>query len=251
MLSGSPRVAPANTVVGIIAPHAGYMYSGETAAKAYAQVAGEQRQVVVVVSPSHREYFEGVSVFPGDAYATPLGVVPIGVSLRTRLVKESSIEMSTAGHGEEHALEVQLPFLQCALSSFALLPLVMGNQSREECLELGKTLGRLLQGTDALLVASSDLSHFHPAAVGTRLDAVVAQDLERFDAEGLMSDLETGRAEACGGGPAVAVMVAGRMLGGQTLRVLHRTHSGVITGDNTSVVGYLSAIIQRPGDVSE
>jgi len=247
MLSASPKVAEADSIIGIIAPHAGYMYSGGTAARAYAQLAGSRRKVVVVVSPSHRDYFDGVSVFPGDAYATPLGIVPVDTELRARLVKESLILMSTAGHGEEHALEVQLPFLQCTLGEFSLLPLVIGNQSRQECFALGKILGMVLKESSALLVASTDLSHFHTAAAATRLDDIVARDLSAFDAEQLMDDLESGRAEACGGGPAVAVMVACHRLGARTLRVVHRAHSGEITGDNSGVVGYLSAIIQLPG----
>ncbi len=246
MISASPRLVEADSIVGIIAPHAGYLYSGKTAARAYAQLAGNRRNVVVVVSPSHRDYFDGISVYPGDAYATPLGEVPVDVELRSRLVKESSVIMSTAGHGEEHALEVQLPFLQYVLGSFTLLPLVIGNQSREQCFALGEILARLVEGKSVLLVASTDLSHFHPASAGTRLDAVVVRDLEMFDAEMLMSDLEAGRAEACGGGPAVAVMVACRLLGARTIRVLHRAHSGEITGDNESVVGYLTAVIQLP-----
>ena len=182
-----------------------------------------------------------------DAYATPLGTVPVDTELRATLVRESLILMSTAGHGEEHALEVQLPFLQCTLGEFSLLPLVIGNQSRQECFALGKILGMVLKGSSVLLVASTDLSHFHTAATATRLDDIVAADLAAFDAEQLMSDLESGRAEACGGGPAVAVMVACHRLGARTLRVVHRTHSGEITGANSGVVGYLSAIIQLPG----
>jgi hypothetical protein len=251
MLAAAPRIVRADTVVGIVAPHAGYMYSGKTAAMGYAQVVGSGRQVVVVVSPSHREYFDGVSVFPGDAYATPLGTVPVNAQLRDRIITESDVILSTAGHGEEHALEVQLPFLQSALGSFSLIPLVIGDQSSEQCFALGELLGRLLEGTNALLVASSDLSHFHPATIGTRLDAVVARDLEKFDAEQLMNDLESGRAEACGGGPVVTVMVACRKLGATSVRVLQHTHSGEITGDNTSVVGYLTAVIQLPGNGPE
>ena len=246
MLAAVPRIVPAASVVGIISPHAGYVYSGGTAAQAYAQLAGDTRDVVVVVSPSHREFFDGTSVFPGDAYATPLGTIAIHAELRSRLRDEASVVLSTAGHGEEHALEVQLPFLQCALGSFSLLPLVIGNQSRENCFALGEALGRVLQGSRALLVASTDLSHFHSARAGSRLDAIVARDLELFDAELLMGDLESGRAEACGGGPAVAVMVASRLLGARTVRVLRRTHSGEITGDNNSVVGYLTAVLQLP-----
>ena len=237
-------IGPGN-IIGLIAPHAGYVYSGGTAAAAYAQLRGTERSVVVVVSPSHREFFDGISVYPGDAYLTPLGEVPVAAGMRSRLAAlMPGILVSMKGHGTEHALEVQLPFLQCALGEFALLPLVIGNQSQEHCFALGAALATLCRGTDALLVASTDLSHFSAADVAQRLDDVVAADIQAFDPARLMLDLEAGTAEACGGGPVAAVLKACDMLGARTPTVLSRSHSGMITGDHQSVVGYLSAVIQ-------
>ncbi len=239
------RVGPAR-VTGIIAPHAGYIYSGGTAAMAYAQVRGTTRGTVVVVAPSHREFFDGVSVYPGDGYETPLGVIPVDVQMRNRLTELlPGTLVSTRGHGAEHALEVQLPFLQCALGEFSLLPLVIGHQSLEHCFALGEALGDLARGADVLLVASTDLSHFSSAEVAERLDAVVADDIRAFDPGRLMHDLEAGTAEACGGGPVAAVMRGCDLLGARTPTVLGYTHSGVVTGDRDSVVGYLSAVIQQ------
>ena len=245
------RVKPGR-VVGIIAPHAGYIYSGETAAQAYAQVRGQACTVVVVVAPSHREFFDGISVYPGDGYETPLGGIPIALELRDRLREAlPGVLMSTQGHGTEHALEVQLPFLQCALETFALLPLVIGHQSREHCFGLGKALGEICTGMDVLLVASTDLSHFSPAAAALQLDAVVAADIAAFDPVQLMRDLEGGVGEACGGGPVAAVMTACDVLGARIPTILGRSHSGMVTGDHHSVVGYLAAVIQNgQGDAS-
>lgn len=232
--------------IALVAPHAGYVYSGRTAAKAYALLKGMDVTTVVVVSPSHREYFPGVSVYPGAAYETPLGLVPVDTAMRDRLLQASAIvQASPAGHGAEHAIEVHLPFLQMILGHFLLLPLVMGDQSRENCYALGEALGGILQGTSALLVASTDLSHFHPAGQAERLDRIVLGALEDFEPERLMGDLEDGRAEACGGGPVVAVMVAARVLGATSVRVLAHTHSGRVTGENDSVVGYCSAVMSR------
>lgn len=237
------------SIIGLIAPHAGYVYSGGTAAAAYAQLRGTGRSVVVVVSPSHREFFDGISVYPGDAYETPLGDVPVAAAMRSRLTElMPGILVSMKGHGAEHALEVQLPFLQCVLGDFAMLPLVIGNQSREHCFALGAALAALCRGTDTLLVASTDLSHFSSATVAQRLDDVVASDIAAFDPGQLMTDLEAGTAEACGGGPVAAVMKACDMLGARAPTVLARSHSGMITGDHQSVVGYLSAVIQNIED---
>jgi MEMO1 family protein len=246
LLNGVLAHASQGMVVGIVAPHAGYMYSGATAALAYAQVRGTTRKHVVVVSPSHREFFDGVSVYPGDGYETPLGVVHVAAELRERLTKAMpGLLVSTNGHGTEHALEVHLPFLQCAIGEFTLLPLVIGHQSLEHCLALGDALGAICEGTDTLLVASTDLSHFSPAAIAQQLDAVVARDIEALDPVRLMHDLEEGAAEACGGGPVSAVMRACDLLGARLPVVLGHSHSGMVTGDDQSVVGYLSAVIRK------
>lgn len=232
--------------VALVVPHAGYVYSGPTAAAAYALLKGKQIDTVVVVSPSHREYFAGVSVYPGTAYETPLGSVQVDTGLRDRLLAASGVVRSTrSGHGAEHALEVHLPFLQKTIGAFHLLPLVMGDQSRGTCFTLGSALGAVLHAGSCLLVASTDLSHFHPAAEAERRDGIVLEDLESFDPDRLMDDLETGEAEACGGGPVVAVMIAAHALGAKRLEVLAHTHSGRITNDYHSVVGYCSAVITR------
>lgn len=231
---------------GVIAPHAGYMYSGYTAARAYAQVKGRSYGVVVIVSPSHQEYFDGISVFPGDAYSTPLGTVNVNSNVREKLLKSSSIVVaSTKGHGSEHAIEVQLPFLQQTLHRYTILPIVMGDQKRELCLHLGDALSTVLGDEDHLLVASTDLSHYYPSEIADRLDSRMIDDIARFDRERLMEDLETGKTEACGGGPTVAVMTALGRLGVSTMEVLYHCNSGDVTGDRHRVVGYVSAVARE------
>jgi len=231
---------------GVVSPHAGYVYSGSTAASGFALLAGASYKTVVVVSPSHREFFDGVSAYPGDAYNTPLGEVAVDRTMRDRLIEECDIVVaSEAGHGQEHAIEVQLPFLLSTIRGFSLLPLVMGRQSGAYCRQLGEALGSLLRDKEALLVASSDLSHYHPANVAERLDRIVREHLQRFDAEGLMNELEKGSTEACGGGPVVAVMVALRLMGVDHMDVVYHCNSGDVSGDSSSVVGYLSAVAYR------
>lgn len=229
-------------IVGLISPHAGYVYSGYTAAHAFSLLGGARIRTVVIVSPSHREYFDGVSVYPGEAYETPLGRVTVDAEMRERLLTTSSIvTASHAGHGEEHAIEVQIPFLQCLVQELMILPIVMGDQRREYCMELGRALSTVVDPHQDLLVASTDLSHYHTHTAAEKLDSVMIEDVKGFDAEGLMTHLETGSTEACGGGPAVAVMGALKLLGVPHMKVLHHCNSGDISGDRNQVVGYLSA----------
>ncbi|MCZ6776731.1 MAG: AmmeMemoRadiSam system protein B [Ignavibacteria bacterium] len=243
LLEKVERKSVGGRIHGIISPHAGYMYSGFTAANGFALLQGSTYSSVVIVSPSHREYFDGISVFPGDGYETPLGEVTLNSPLREQLLSECSlVQASPAGHGEEHAVEVELPFLQEVLPEFSFLPIVIGDQKREYCFELGKALASILKDKNALLVASTDLSHYHSSKIANELDSVMIEDVRIFDYERLMSDLEKGKTEACGGGPTVAVMAALSHLGVDKMEILHHCNSGDITGDNNSVVGYLSAV---------
>lgn len=231
------------TIRGVIGPHAGYIYSGFTAAHAYGLLKGGEYSTVVVVSPSHQEYFDGISVYSGNSYSTPLGIVRVDKELRTRLLDRANgaVTASPAGHRGEHAIEVHLPFLQHVLGEFPFLPLVMGDQRKQYCFALGEILGDVLKGENVLLVASTDLSHYHPADVARQLDAITIEDVKNFDYEALMRDLDLERTEACGGGPAVAVMMALRRLGVRKMSILHQCNSGDITGDHAQVVGYFAA----------
>ncbi|HUI10602.1 MAG TPA: AmmeMemoRadiSam system protein B [Bacteroidota bacterium] len=237
------REKSAAAVRGVIAPHAGYAYSGETAAAAYGRIAGNEYETVVVIAPSHREFFEGVSVYPGRAYSTPLGTLPIDAALREALTRSTPfVRASLRGHGAEHAVEVHLPFLQHLLGEFPLLPLVVGHQTSEVCFGLGRALGALLGKRSALLVASTDLSHFHEDREARTIDEVVLADVRAFDPGALMTHLEEGTAEACGGGPTVAALAALRILGATSVHVVAYATSGDVTGDRRSVVGYMSAV---------
>lgn len=246
-LLSQARPAPLDhNLVALISPHAGYVYSGFTAANGYKLLEGKRFTTVVIVSPSHREYFDGISVYGGTAYRTPLGDVPIDEELREALVRDDKvIAESSAGHREEHALEVQLPFLQKVLRDFKILPIVIGDQRREHCFHLGEKLGTILRGRQVLLIASTDLSHYYPYDVANSLDGIVIDHVRRFDYEQLMEDLETHRAEACGGGPVVATLLAAREMGANDVHILHHCNSGDVTGDRRAVVGYLSAAVVK------
>jgi AmmeMemoRadiSam system protein B len=198
--------------------------------------------VVAIISPSHRERFRGVSVFTGKGYETPLGLVAVAQDLADALIEQSpDIYSSWAGHRAEHALEVQLPFLQKILSSPPIIPIVMGEQDYETCQLLGEALAKVLEGVPALIIASSDLSHYHPYIEAVAIDNYTSEFLAAYDEMGLMKALQSGKSEACGGGPIVAAMIASKKEGARQARVLFYENSGDVTGDHSTVVGYLSA----------
>ncbi len=240
-LSGRP--------LALIAPHAGYPYSGKVAASAYKLLAGEAYDAVVVVSPSHTVFFRGSSVYVGDGYETPLGLVETDRELAQRissihpLVYPSAQGHATGSTRGEHALEVHLPFMQVALGNFKMVGIVMGDQEEESVRALGEVLATALKGRNILMVASTDLSHFHEQKEANKLDGAVRKAMETYDPSQLMDVLSCGDGEACGGGPVAAVMTAAKRLGSREIKMLAYATSGDATADFTEVVGYLSAVM--------
>jgi len=234
-------------VVGLVSPHAGYMYSGQVAAHAYKLIEGKSFDSVVVVAPSHRVDFKGASLYDRGAYRTPLGLVSVDVELsKVMMERWEGIRFLPEAHDQEHSLEVQIPFLQVILKSFKLIPIVMEPYwSWETCKFLASAIAESVRGKNVLLVASTDLSHFHPYDKAVQLDKIVLQHLERFDIEGLNRDLKGGRCEACGGGPVITVMLASKALGANRSKVLKYLNSGDVTGDRSRVVGYAAAVFYR------
>jgi AmmeMemoRadiSam system protein B len=230
------------TVFGLVAPHAGLMYSGPVAAWAYRAVQGGAYDVVVLVGPSHRVGFDGVALFPRGAFDTPLGPIPIAEDVATAIRKATPVvHDDVSPHGSEHSLEMQLPFLRRVLPTASIVPMIMGYQSEATIRSLGDGLAIALAGRRALLVASSDLSHYLDARVASAVDREVLDCIGRFDPEGLMAALRAQPDHACGGGPIVSVMRAARALGARAGRVLRYGDSGDVTGDKTAVVGYMAA----------
>ncbi|MFC2132971.1 AmmeMemoRadiSam system protein B [Bacteroidota bacterium] len=233
-------------ILGLISPHAGYRYSGLTAAYGYNLVQNKKYEKAIVLAPSHREYFPGVSIYSGDAYETPLGLVKINNELKERIIDSSEvIFQGDEGHNpEEHALEIQLPFLQVVLKDFEFVPMIIGDQRKEYVYEVGEKLGGLIDDK-TLIVASTDLSHFHPKPEAEKLDLIVTEKIGNFDYDGLQEALESNKTEACGGGTVVALMKAADAAGFKHSKILHKTDSGEVTGDTSGVVGYVSAVFYK------
>lgn len=243
-LAKVPDLDVPQDLIGLVAPHAGYVYSGSVAAYAYSLVRGRTFDLVAVVSPMHRMWAGSVAVTTADFYETPMGKVAVARDAVGALGE--AVDLQQVGQDNEHSLEIQLPFLQHVLSGdFRLLPVMMGEQGWDTCSGLANALADVLKDENALLVASTDLSHFHPQAHAQRLDRTVLDAVNAFDPKGLSQALARGSAEACGGGPVVAVMLAAKALGATDARVLNYATSGDVTGDYSSVVGYMAASIYR------
>jgi AmmeMemoRadiSam system protein B/AmmeMemoRadiSam system protein A len=234
-------------IVALVSPHAGYMYSGQVAAYAYKLVEGMIFDSVVVVGPSHRFPFKGASLWDRGGFRTPLGVVPVDAELSKKLMENrKEIRFIPEAHSQENSLELQIPFLQTVLKSFKLAPIVMEpDWSWETCQYLASAIAETVRGKKVLLVASTDLSHYYSYNIAVELDRIVLNHIERFDIEGLNRDLKSNRAEACGGGPLITIMLAAKMLGANQGKVLKYLNSGDVTGDRSRVVGYAAGVFYK------
>lgn len=236
-------------VVGLIAPHAGYYFSGHVAGAGYRQVRDGAYDLVVLIGPDHTSAAMGGLAVPDyAAWHTPLGDVPVDVALVAEL--ERSVAVRRIRQDREHSLEVQLPFLQVALHSFRLLPVMMGSQSPQLCRALGMAIAQLVHGKRVLLVASTDLSHYYPETTARELDRNTLQYILEFDPEGLCSALMREQAHACGGGPVAAVLFAARELGARHAHLVKYATSGDVWPDRAQVVGYAAVALTRPRNQS-
>jgi hypothetical protein len=237
-------------VVAVVAPHAGHVYSGLVAGYAFAALRGLQVELVAVVSPMHYPYPQALLTTSHQAYQTPLGVIPVDrqaqADLDAHLEARLGYGLARVKNDPEHSLEIELPFLQRALAGeFSLLPVMVREQSQAVTQALGEALAQTLSGRRALLVASTDLSHFYPQAIAQELDQAVLSQVEAFDPAGLLRLEEEGKGFACGRGALASVLWAARELGADTVKILHYATSGDVTGDYSQVVGYGAAAILR------
>jgi len=236
-------------VVALVAPHAGHRYSGRTAAHAYKTVLGRAFDLVAIVSPLHAYYPAPVLTSAHARYYTPLGEVPIdqeSTDQLAELLAEETIGLTPIANDDEHSLEIQLPFLQRALSQpFNLLPVMVRRKDWRMAQILGTALARVLKHRNALLIASTDLSHFYPLPVANQFDTEMLSLIEAFSPQGVLQAEEAGTGFACGAGAVAAVLVAARELGGNKVKILHYSTSADETMDPSSVVGYGAAVVLK------
>ena len=228
----------------LVAPHAGLRYSGRIAAWSYQPLAGLALDAVVLVGPSHYAAFAGCAMLRRGSLATPWSALPIHAELAETLAGETSLlaEERADIHAAEHSLELHLPLLARVQPEVAVVPILVGEPSREVAEALGDALARAVAGRRVVLAASSDLSHFHPRDAARRLDDKVLRWFDACDADALIDALEHEPGHACGGVPAAAVMRASRALGATGGGVRQYGDSGDVSGDITRVVGYAAAV---------
>jgi AmmeMemoRadiSam system protein B len=231
---------------GLICPHAGYDYSGSTAAFAYREIRGRRYEAVIVVGPSHYDRFPGASVWPGAGYRTPLGLATHPEEILRRLEAASAVQRGALGHREEHSVEVQIPFVQRVAAEIPVLPVVLADDRPRTCRELGQALAEAVGARHVLFVASSDLYHGHSNAECERRDATTLAALERNDRNDLEEGFRDNRYQACGRGPILAVLEACRRLGSERVTLLASTNSDTVTGrEGGYVVGYAALAITQ------
>lgn len=238
---------------GLVAPHAGYVYSGPVAAWAYRQIQGRHYDYVIVISPSHFDYFTGVAVYSGDAYQTPLGSIQVEKELAGKLAQQHPIiQLSTHGHyvqkgsRNEHALEVHLPFLQIALGQFKLIPIVMGDQNFDDAKILADAIANTFSDKKVLIVASSDLSHYHSYETARELDLQLAKLFDAYKYKEIAMRCEGRQLEACGFGPIISMLMACEKMGfSRSKTVRYATSGDVPIGEKDQVVGYLAGVVYK------
>lgn len=248
-LTRAEAVPVQGRLVSLIAPHAGYQYSGQVAAYSYTHLQERDIRKVILIGPSHRMAFQGASVYAKGYLKTPLGRIRIDEKTARMLIDEKAhVRFDAGAFDQEHSLEVQLPFLQQTLKDFTVVPVLIGSLTRESFQHLTEKLAEILsKDVRAILIASTDLSHYHEYEKARTKDGRTIDAIERMAVEDLDRLVRTGEGEMCGAGPVIVTLVVSRSLGA-TNGVLYRyANSGDVTGDRRSVVGYASMGLYRSG----
>jgi AmmeMemoRadiSam system protein B len=232
---------------GAVAPHAGYLYSGLTAAHVFARL--EVPPLVVIVAPNHTGVCRapgGASLWAAGAFRTPLGDVAVDDAFGRALLQASPlVGADHAAHAHEHAVEVELPFLQLRRADVRIVPLVLAWDAWDRCLGLGEALAGLVDAwpDPVLLLASSDLNHYEPAATSESKDRRALAAVAALDGAELLTRCRRERISMCGRAAAATVLAATRALGARSAEVVHYSHSGMVSGDDDAVVGYGGVVI--------
>jgi len=235
-------------VVGLVCPHAGYMFSGPVAAHAYYKLALDGKpDIVVLFGPNHTGYGSALAVMNEGFWRTPLGDVEIDAELANQIVDESHIiDVDDSAHRFEHSIEVQLPFLQYLYGSeFKIAPICFLMQDLSSARDVGQAVAKVLAGKNAVIIASSDMTHYEPQKSAETKDKMALEAVEAMDEAKLYSVVEAHRISACGYGPIAALITAAKNLGMKKAKLLCYKTSGDVIGDYSSVVGYATVCLTK------
>ena len=234
----------AEKALGIIAPHAGYIYSGLVAGKVYSEVAVTGS--VIILGPNHHGIGARTAIYPDGEWITPLGSVEIDSSLAALIKKHApQVEEDTVAHLHEHSLEVQLPFLQFVRPDLSIVPLCLGFSDLASCTALGRGIAKAIResGRDVLVVASSDMTHYESASSARAKDDEALKEILALNPEGLLKVCRARGITMCGVIPATVMLVAALELGAKNARLVSYATSGDVTGDNRQVVAYAALTV--------
>lgn len=235
-------------IIGVVSPHAGYMYSGPVAAHGFSALAIDGRpETFIIIGPNHTGYGSGTSIMINGTWRTPLGDVEVDSEVGKLIVKKSStIDIDDEAHFYEHSIEVQIPFLQYVYgSSFKIVPIVMMLQGLKESVEIGKVLGEICESKDIVIIASSDFTHYEPYQIARKKDEEAIRRIIELNQEAFYSIINTLNISICGPGPIMALITAAKVIGSSKVALLKYANSGDITGDHSSVVGYASIAVYK------
>jgi len=227
-----------------IAPHAGYPYSGPVAAYTFKAIAHNHYKTVVIIAPSHFFPFEGISVWPRGGFKTPLGIVPVDEDFAQALLKENTaFQFLPQVFEREHAIEVELPFLQKTFNDVRIVPILMGDPDPQVCRNLAVALDKLIgQRDDVLILVSSDMSHYYTYDVANRMDALTLDAIKEIDPKKFFEGCISRKMEMCGFVPVTTALIYAKLRGIKHVEVLRHANSGDTSGDKSRVVGYSSVI---------
>jgi hypothetical protein len=245
-----PKVADKNLqrIVGLVSPHAGYMYSGAVAAHGYHRLAADGKpDVVVLFGPNHTGSGSALAVMREGVWRTPLGDVEIDTATADSILHASDIvDVDDSAHVSEHSIEVQLPFLQYLYgSTFKFVPICFLMQDLQSSREVGSAVAEALEGKNAVVIASTDMTHYEPQRMAEKKDKAAIEAMLKLDEEGLYSTIEAQRISMCGYGPTIAAITAAKALGAKKAELLCYKTSGDVVGDYSAVVGYASLVFTK------
>ncbi len=237
LAAGGEKVA----AKGLVAPHAGYVYSGAIAGAVYARVDVPAR--VIVLGPNHTGLGHPAALWPGGAWRLPTGEVPVDAALTAALAEGTLVTPDREAHLREHALEVQVPFLARARPDVAIAALCLGHLRYAECEAIGRTVARAAEAHGALVVASSDMSHYIPAKLAHEKDHRAIERILALDPRDLYEVVHREDISMCGIIPATVMLVAARALGATRAELVRYGNSGEVNGDTSQVVGYAGILV--------
>jgi hypothetical protein len=231
---------------GLVCPHAGYIYSGPVAAHGFSRLASDGKpEVVVIISPNHHGIGASVAVSKEDKWQTPLGEIEVATKTGKQIISASRrAEWDNSAHQWEHAIEVQLPFLQYLYgSAFQIVPITMLRQDLSTSQDLGQAIATVLKDTNGLIIASSDFTHYEPQATAEKKDGLALEAILNFEPKRLVEVVSSYDITMCGPGPVMSMLIATQILGAKKADLLRYATSGNITGNYSQVVGYASVVV--------